>query len=278
MVSSLVELASSRELLANLTLREVRGKYKRTVLGQGWSLINPVATMLIYTMVFGFLLRVELEPGNPSGLDIFALWLMCGLLPWAFLANTVTSGLVSLVSNANLVNKVYFPREILVAATVLSWDVTFCIEMGVLALVLLLFGAFVLPWLPLVLVFMALLTMFGLGLALLLSIANVYFRDSQHFVGILLQLWFFLTPIVYPLSYVEEQEARLAADGNDLPLVAIYKLNPMEHFVSAFRSLLYDNRLPTAEDTVWCIAAAMASLAIGYVVFQRYEGRIAEEL
>ena len=85
----LKEVLASRELLANLTLREIRGQYKRTIFGQLWSLVNPLASMLVYTLVFAFILRVEPEAGDPSGLDIFAVWLLCGLLPWAFFSNVV---------------------------------------------------------------------------------------------------------------------------------------------------------------------------------------------
>jgi ABC-type polysaccharide/polyol phosphate export permease len=125
---------------------------------------------------------------------------------------------------------------------------------------------------------MALLALFTLGLGLLLSILNVYFRDTQHLVTILFQMWFYLTPILYPVSYIQAQQDRLAAKGNDLPLVTLYKLNPMEHFVSAFRNLLYDNRLPSLADVAICALCAAAALALGLFVFNRYEGRLAEEL
>src|SRR5829696_1667330 len=117
-MSVLSHVRGSRELLVNLTLREVRGKYKRTALGQGWSLLNPLVQMTIFTVVFGVLIKVQPDPGNPSGLNQFALWLVAGLLPWSFLANAVTSGMGSLISNANLINKVYFPRETLVLSSV----------------------------------------------------------------------------------------------------------------------------------------------------------------
>ena len=102
----LKEVFLSRELLVNLTMREVRGKYKRTVFGQLWSLANPLASMLVYTVVFAFFLRIKPDVGNPSGLNIFAVWLLCGLLPFIFLTNVINDGMGSLVNNANLVQKV----------------------------------------------------------------------------------------------------------------------------------------------------------------------------
>jgi ABC-2 type transport system permease protein len=277
-MTTIAQLRGSRELLSNLTMREVRGKYKRTALGQLWSLINPLAIMLIFTVVFGLVLKVIVPPGDPSGLDVFALWLVCALLPWNFMNNAVSGGMGTLVGNANLIKKVYFPREVLVAATVLSWDVTFLTEMGVLAVVLLAFGSMPLPWLPLVLVFMALLTVFALGVGLALSVANVYFRDTQHFVGIFMQLWFYATPIVYPISYVRDAADKLKAHGWDIPVEFLYRLNPMERFTNVFRNLLYDNRFPSLSDSMYCLGAAVVSVALGYFVFTRFEGRMAEEL
>ncbi len=277
-MSALTQLGDSRELLANLTLREVRGKYKRTALGQVWSLINPLAMMLIYTAVFGQVLRVTIPPGNPSGLHLFALWLVCALLPWNFMSNAMTGGMSSLVGNANLIKKVYFPRQVLVAATVLSWDVTFLTEMGVLTAVLLAFGGMPLPWLPLVVVFMAFLTLFALGLGLALSVANVYFRDTQHLVGIVMQIWFYATPIVYPISYVHKEAVKLHDKGWNIPVEFMYRLNPMERFVEVFRSLMYDNRWPALGDALYCIGAGIVSVVIGYWLFARFEGRMAEEL
>jgi len=274
-LTSLRDLGSSRELVGNLTLREVRGKYKRTALGQLWSLLNPLATMVIFTVVFGVLLRVEVPPGSPSGIDVFALWLMCGLIPWTFMSNAVTGGMSALVANANLVTKVYFRREVLVAANVFSWDVTFGIELLVLSAALLAFGAMVLPWLPLVIVFGLVLTAFGLGLALMLAVANVYFRDTQHFLSIFMQFWFYATPIVYPATLVPDSPELL---GVRIPLRTLYELNPMEHFVAVFRALLYDNRFPELGDVIFTVGAATVALLAGWTIFRRYEPRLAEEL
>jgi ABC-2 type transport system permease protein len=277
-VSIVAELRESRSLLANLTLREIRGKYKRTVLGQGWSLVNPVATLAIYSLVFGFVLRVPVPVGRPSGVAIFPLYLACALLPWTFFNNAVTSGLGALVANANLLRKVYFWRPTLVFSAVFSWDVTFGIEMSVLVVALLIVGGMPLPWLPLLVVAIALLTLFALGIALLLSVTNVYFRDTQHFISIGMQLWFYATPIVYPYSLIQQQAERMRAHGNHFPLEFLYRLNPMERFTSVFRSLLYDNTFPHWGDVIFCAAAAAVSMLIGIVVFERSQHRLVEEL
>ena len=269
-MSLLSDVRDSRELLANLTLREVRGKYKRTALGQFWSLLNPLVQMAIFTVVFGVLIKVKPDPGDPSGLKVFALWLVSGLLPWAFFSNAVNGGMGALIGNANLINKVYFPRETLVLATVFSWNVSFAIELAALTVVLLLFGGAPLLFLPLVVLAVAALTVFGLGFALALSVANVYFRDTQHFMALFMQLWFYATPIVYPFKLVQDKASPT--------LEMLYRLNPMERFVTVFRNLLYDNRLPSLSDSVFVLAAAAVSISLGWWVFRRYEGRLAEEL
>ena len=112
-MSSIAELTESKELFVNLTLRELRGKYKRSVLGWTWSLLNPLATMVIFTVVFRFFLKVEPTRGDPSGLHVFAIFLLCGLLPWNFLSNGMSGSMGALIANSNLIKKVFFPREIL---------------------------------------------------------------------------------------------------------------------------------------------------------------------
>jgi ABC-type polysaccharide/polyol phosphate export permease len=277
-VSVLTELRDSRELVANLTRREVKGKYKRTALGQVWSLANPIATMLVYTAVFSFIIRMEPAAGDPSRLDVFALWLMCALLPWAFFTNVVTGGMGALVGNENLIKKVYFPRAALVVANGFSGLFTWSMEMAVLVVVLLLFGANVLPWLPLVVVFMVVLFFFALGVSFLLSIANVYFRDTQHFVTIAFQIWFYLTPIVYPIGLVADRSAATGSLLGSVTLLDVYRLNPMERFAEVFRNLLYDNRMPEPGAMLACVAWAAVAYLVGSAVFSRHSTRLAEAL
>lgn len=268
---------SARDLLANLTLREIRGKYKRTFFGQLWSLANPLAAMLIYTFVFAFILRLEPDRGNPSGIDIFALWLLCGLLPWTFVTNVVNQGLASIVGNANLIQKVYFSRIVLPLSAAGAVGFAWLFEMGVLIIALSIVGAFVLPWIPILLLVMFLLAIFSVGIALMLSIANVYFRDTEYFVSIALQIWMYLTPIIYPIKLMEEASASLGGLlGTDITVLDLYLLNPMEHFVAIFRQLLYDNRWPDTADVVICLIWSVAAFALGLWVFRRSENKLAE--
>lgn len=269
----LKELFTTHELLTNLTMREVKGKYRRTVLGQLWSLINPIATMLVYTVVFFFLLRFEPDPGDPSGVDAYPLWLMCALLPWTYFTRVVNGGLTSITSNSSLIKKVYFPRMHLPLSVAFSTGITWSMELAVLALVLMLFGAWPLLFVPVIVVFMILLAMFSVGLAMMLAILNVHFRDTQHFTSIFLQMWMFLTPIIYPLSFV----ANRAADIGPW-LLDLYRLNPMERFVTVFRNLLYDSRLPALDDALFCVAVAGIFFGLGFWIFSKNEKRLAELL
>lgn len=277
-MSLLTELQASREILINLTIREVRGKYKRSFLGQTWSLLNPIASLAIYTVVFGFVLKATPPPGDPSGIDVFTLWLACALLPWNFFAATMTGGMNAVLGNANLVQKVYFPRYTLVAASMLSSLVTFGFELLVLCGIAVILGSNIWIWLPLLAVFVVILAFFGLGLGLILSITNIYFRDTAQFVGIGMQVWFYATPIVYPVTLIADKELLWASNGRDFPLTWLYSLNPMERFVTVFRNLMYDNRLPAWDDMLYCLGAAVVSMAIGAWIFSKYQARIAEEL
>jgi len=273
MLSYARQLVGTRELFWNLTLREVRGKYRRTVLGQLWSLLNPLSSMLVYSFVFGFIFPARPAAGDPSGLNIYPLWLLSGLLPWTFFSRVVHGSLGALVQNAPLVKKVYFPRMQLPLAITASTGFTWSIELGVLTLAIWIFGGFPLPYLPLVILMMLVEALFAAGLGMILAILNVHFRDMQHLVSIALQLWMYLTPIIYPARLVVDASAHVGSW-----IVVLYESNPMERFVSVFRQLLYDNRFPDIDDLVACGLWGVVVFLIGYVVFARSERGIAEHL
>lgn len=272
LIEKLQDISTRRDLFTNLTLRELRSKYKRSVLGWAWSLLNPLTTLVIYATVFGIFLRVPPDVGDPSGLENFAMFLMCGLLPYNFIANGLNGGMSSLIGNSNLVKKVYFPREILVAATTASWVVSFLIELAVLAVVLAFFGNIVVLWIPMVLVLVAIEVVFVLGLALMLAGAAVYFRDLQHLLGLFLQVWLYSAPIVYPVHLVQDKV------GTTGWKITLYNLNPLTRFVEAFRDVFYDMRMPPLDHLAYLIGVSFAVLALGQWVFGRLEGKLAEEL
>ncbi len=264
------------ELLWNLTLRELRGKFKRSTLGWLWSVINPLANIAIYTVVFGVLLGVKPDPGDPSELDIYGFFLVSALLPWTFLANGLNGAAASIVGNEGLVKKVYFPRSVLPAASTLAWLASFGVELIVLGVVLLFFGNFVLPWIPVVIVLMILQTGFVMGLGLLVSAANAYFRDVQHFLGIFLNIWFYCTPVLFDPDKIEAFDNEVPGLGVEWRTVL--GLNPMTQFVHAYRNVLYDLRWPSAANWLALVLISGVTLVIGAVCFRRLEPHLAEEL
>ena len=271
-MSSASELIARRELLWNLTLRELRGRYKRSLLGWGWSLLNPIAFMLVYTFAFSIVIGANPDPGVPSGNSSYACFLLCGLLPWSFFNVSVSEAMSSIVSNGALVRKVAFPREHLVIATILAGMFTLAIELTVLSVALALFGYIVLQWLPLVILTALILAVFATGFGLALAAANVYFRDMTYLWGIVVQAWFFSTPIVYRPGLVAE---RLA----DYPtVVRIYNDLPMAVVVRVFRDLMFNLRMPRLIDFGLLTGYAVVAVLFGWWLFDKLEGRFAEEL
>jgi ABC-2 type transport system permease protein len=266
-MTSLAAYRSSRELFNNLALRELRTKYKRSFLGWTWSLATPLATMLVYTLVFKYFLRVKPAPGQPSGLNVYALFLLCALLPWNYFQLSVMGCIGSLTGNEALIKKTYFPREVLPAATVGANLVSHLIEMGILLIALLAFGNWwALAYLPFVVLLTLLMSLFGLGFGLMLSAVNVYFRDIQHFMGILFLVWLYLTPIIYPLSVVPAH------------FQTILKLNPMTDAGLSYRAALYDGTTPGWLQLAYFAAWAIGTFVVGLLVFNRLEAGLAEEL
>jgi ABC-type polysaccharide/polyol phosphate export permease len=274
-MTRLAEYAGARELAINLTLRELRGKYKRSFLGWGWSLLNPLSSVVIYSVVFSFFLKIDPPVGDPSGLDSFVLFLLCGLLPYTLVSNAVTSSMSTLVGNGNLIKKVYFPREVLVGSAVAAHVITLLIELGVLVAVFLVAGNMVLPWIPVALALVAIQAVMVVGWGLVLGVVNVYFRDFEHFVPIALQALFYATPIVYPIRFVPDTAHVL---GVGIPLGSLYRLNPLVHIVEAYRDIFYDLRFPPAGSMAYLVAWAAGSLVVGLWVFSRLDRRLAEEV
>jgi lipopolysaccharide transport system permease protein len=261
------------ELLTNLTLREMRGRFKRSTLGWLWSVINPLASIAIYTLVFGVFLEVEPPVGDPSGLHVYGFFLVCGLLPWTFLTSGLNGAAASIVANEGLVKKVYFPRWVLPASSTLAWLANFGVELIVLGVVLLVAGNLVVPWIPVVIALMVLEAGFVLGLGLLLSAANAYFRDVQHFMAIALNIWFYATPILYPPEQIPADSEFLGVAVRDL-----LAINPMAVFVDSYRAVLYDLTWPSPAQWAAMVGVTAVSLALGAAAFRRLEPRLAEEL
>lgn len=276
-------LSSERQitlnLLKNLTLREIRSEYKRTALGRVWSLINPLAQIAVYSLVFGLLLRVPVEEGVNSGITFFPAWIGIGVIVWGFISGTISAGMGALMTNAGLLTKVYFPRWVLVLSTVLAHVSTFATELLVLLVIMLIIGG------PMVLLYAALLiplavltAVFALGIGLLLSVASVYFRDLQHLWPILAQVWMYASGVLFSVNVVQSAQDALAKDGVSLPLVTIFELNPAERFLSAYRDVLFDFQVPPLDVWLQLIAWSAISLLVGALVFRKLARDIVEEI
>ena len=263
-------VAAAHELLWNLTLRELRTKYRKSVLGWTWSMLNPLATVAIYSFVFGHLFGADAPIGADSGLKTFALYLLCALLPWNFFLLVTNMGMNSMLANAALVKKVSFPREVLVFANSLHGIVQFSIELCLLSVALVLAGSYFFVWIPVVIVQMLLLALFASGLALALAAGNVYFRDLGYLWQIFSQVWFFATPIVYMPALIEGKVPNWVE--------MILKLNPMAVFAQGFRRSMYDNSFPGWDNLGACALVAVVSMVVGWSIFTKLSRRFAEEL
>jgi len=271
-------LTYPRELLVNLTLRDLRSKYKRSALGWAWSVINPAVTIIVYTVVFGVIIGLEGPVGDPSGLHSFAFYLMAGLLPWLFLSTGVMASVTSLTGNEGLIKKVYFPRSVLPTSAVLSTLASFGIEMAVLGVLLLTIAHnMILPWVPVVLVVMAIETVFVLGVGLFFAPLNAYFRDVAHFVSIFLNVWFWATPILWQESLLYNPDGSPKQIAG-IDAATLIDLNPMTHFATAYRDLLYNLRFPAATTWAAMVVAAAGAIVVGALVFRRLAPDLAEEL
>jgi ABC-2 type transport system permease protein len=217
--------------------------------------------------VFGVFLKVDPPVGEPSGQHNFVLFLLCALIPWNFFSNGVTQSIEALVVNAGLIRKVYFPRELLVASTVGGLLVTFLIELGVVLTILLIAGNMAL--------LVVLQSLMVLGIGLLLSGANVYFRDVRHFVTLIMPVLFYSTPIVYPITTVP-QTWNVA--GHSIPLRQIYSYNPLVRLVTAYRDAMYSLRMPSWTTLGYIAIWAIGLVLVGQWVFNRLDHRLAEEV
>jgi lipopolysaccharide transport system permease protein len=253
-----LDLSAYWELFANLTKREVKGRYSQSYFGFAWAIAQPLATMAVFTLVFSRLGNIS---ANGVAYPIFAY---AGLVPWFFFLNSVNSGTMSLIQYRNIVTKTYFPREIIPYAQVSSRLLDFFAAAALYAVLMVYYGVAVSKWALLVIPIFVLLVLFTTGVTLITSSINVFYRDVSPVVQIALQLWLYVTPIAYPLSKVPERWR---------PWIAI---NPLSGIVEGFRSAIVYGREPD-----WQLFGLSASLAIGtfvvaFVLFKKIDRYFAD--
>lgn len=254
---NLRDLWAYRELLYFLMWRDVKVRYKQTVLGAAWAVIQPLTTMVIFTYFFGKLARVPTD-GVP-----YPVFCYTALLLWTFFSNGVTSAANSLIGNSNLITKVYFPRLIIPAAAVGAGLLDFAIASGLLAALLVYYG-FPVTWeylmiLPLI----VLTTLFSLGVGIWFSALNVRFRDVRYALPFLIQVWFFVSPIIYPSSLVPDEWRW------------VLNLNPLTGLIEFFRAALFGRELPWVA-LAYAAGLTMIVLAYASYTFRRMERSFAE--
>ncbi len=264
---SLRNALAHRNLLYLLTLKELRTRYRKSVLGWTWSLLNPLSQMLIFSFLFLVVFKADPPLGDPSGLKAFPLYFLSGLLPFQFFSISVTTAMGVVEGNASLIKKVSFPHEHLVWSVVLAQVITLLIELAVLAVALLIAGSMILPWLIVAMPLIGLLMLFTTGLALALSAANVFFRDINYLWGIASQLLFYASPIIYTPAVIEIGALRWFTSWG-----------PTGAFVTAFHQVLYDNRMPSLDRWALLTVYSIGLFAFGSWFFGRLSPRFAEEM
>ena len=230
MSRALCELWAYRELVRELVVRDLKLRYKNSALGFLWSLLNPLLLMVVFTVVFTIMVP------NAAVAD-FPVFVLCGLLPWNFFSASVTTSVNSVVEQSHLIKKVYFPREIVPISSVLANGVNFGLSLIVLLAAVLISGRpilWVILFMPMIMIVQLLFT---LGVAFVLSTINVYYRDTSVIMDVVMQAWFFVTPVFYPIDILPEWTNLI---GLELPVRRlVYIVNPLASIVANYRSVLY---------------------------------------
>ncbi len=268
-VKSLIEIWTYRNLIWNLSQRELRSRYKKSLLGWLWSLINPAAMLGIYTLVFGLFLKQTPPPSGSGNASVYAMYLFAGLVVWNFFSSTVNGAIMALQTSGGLLNKVYFPPAAPAIANTFTTLLQFFIESAILMLIMVVLGNFGVTFLLFPLLAVC-LTFFSLGLGLFLSVFNVRFRDVSYLVGIAMQLLFYATPIIYPLALVKSNAPTAVFN--------MVRFNPLTQFVEWARDAYYLLVWPAWPSLVGTVAASLISFAFGWWVFTVKTKDIAEEL
>lgn len=255
----ILEIYEYRTMVSSLIKRDLRGRYKGSVLGFAWTFINPLLQLLVYTLVFSTIMR--------SGIEDYYLFLFVALIPWLFFSSSLTGGAGCVLSQKNLVEKIYFPREVLPIAHVTSQLVNMLLSFLVVFAALIVSGkginAFLLPYLiPIVIVEYLL----ALGMAFIASSLTVYFRDLEYILGVITMAWQFLSPVMYSVDMVPES------------LRKIFMLNPMTSIIIAYRDVLYYKQQPQLSTLLLAMTLGVVLLIIGWILFEKLQKHFVEEM
>ena len=254
----LKELYNYREMIYNLVKKDLRGRYKGSVLGFLWTFINPLLQLAVYTLVFSTIMRVNV--------DKFYMYLFIALIPWIFFTTSILGGTISIIQNKDLIKKIYFPRIIIPISTVLATFMNMIFSMAVVILALFISGIGISYYVLLLPVIMILEFFLVLGMVFLFSSLNVFFRDIEYILSIIMMIWCYMTPIVYTVEMIPEKYKTL------------FYLNPMTNIVIFYRDILFYKRMPSFGFMGGVFLYSLAMIIIGYFVFQKLQKNFVEEL
>ncbi|OLN32166.1 ABC transporter permease [Desulfosporosinus metallidurans] len=252
------EIYAYRELYKNMVKRDLRTRYKASFLGFMWTFINPLLQLVVYSVMFSTIMRMNI--------DKYPMFLFVVLLPWLFFANTTQEATNLIISNSNIVKKVYFPREILPLASATAGLVNLGLSYIIALAALLLFRIPLRPSLISLPLVMGLEFIFTLGVSFIVSAVNVYFRDTEHIWGILLMAWFYLTPIVYSVNIIPAHYLKYIF------------FNPLVTLTEAYRDILYYGVFPYFPGLLMFALLSLFVLVFGYLVFKRLAKGFAEQI
>lgn len=258
MLNDTKEIIKYRHMLISLVQKELRSRYKGSFLGFLWTFVNPLIQLIVFSVVFPYVLRMQQEN--------YPMFLFIALLPWIFFSTSITVATGSIVGGANLVTKIYFPRVILPLSVVCTNLMNYIFGLVIVFPALLLTGIHLtinVFWFPIILLIEFI---FALGLALLFSTLHVRFRDVEHIVGVLIFAWFYITPIVFPVDIFPEE------------FIDLLKFNPMVGIIESFRNILLYGKDPAWESLLYSVVVGLIVFVIGFGVFKKFEKTFAEDL
>jgi len=252
-----------RELLWQMVAREVKTRYKQSVLGYFWVILNPTAQMLVMSFAFSIIMRI---PTNAASNIPYSIFLFVALLPWNLFSNSLSSACSSLVSSSSLITKVYFPRSILVISTILAKIVDFLFANIVLIVYMIAYRMPITVNILWIIPIFFIQQIFTLGLALFFAASNLLYRDIQYLLSLILTLWLYLTPVIYPADIVPER------------LRFIYQLNPMAVIINAYRQVILGGGAPKYSSILIALVVSSFTLLIGLAYFKSREKIFADNI
>jgi len=254
---------------SDLVVRDLKSRYRNSVLGFLWSLLNPLGMMLVFTIISPMLFR-------DSNIENYPVFLLSGILAWNFFSSSIMTGANSVVANGHLIKKIHFPTEVLPISTILANLVNFLLALLVLFAGILVFRMGFSPWIWLLPIVILIQTLFMLGIVFFLSTLQVYYRDTLLVMDVVLLAWFFLTPVFYPAGLLPSAYTVFGVTLDVQRLM--YILNPMASLINIYRDILYWGYRTDLDFFVRTLVTAILVLIAGYWFFVRYSGNFSEEV